>query len=75
VGPRDAMDDVEKRKFLTLRGLELRPSVVQPIGSRYTDFATAAHILSAITTHNSYSGKCSNNTWECSINISIITCA
>jgi hypothetical protein len=25
VGPRADMDDVEKRKFLTLRGLELRP--------------------------------------------------
>jgi hypothetical protein len=25
VGPRDGLDDVEKRKFLTLLGLELRP--------------------------------------------------
>jgi hypothetical protein len=25
VGPRACLDDVEKRKFLTLRGLELRP--------------------------------------------------
>jgi hypothetical protein len=25
VDPRDGLDDVEKRKFLTLQGLELRP--------------------------------------------------
>jgi hypothetical protein len=25
VGPRTGLDDVEKRKFLTLQGLELRP--------------------------------------------------
>jgi hypothetical protein len=29
------LDDLEKRKFLTLPGLELRPSVVQPVASRY----------------------------------------
>jgi hypothetical protein len=32
-------DHVEKRKFLTLPGLELRPSVVQPVASYYTDCA------------------------------------
>jgi hypothetical protein len=31
------MDDVEKGKFLSAPGLELDPSVVQPIASRYTD--------------------------------------
>jgi hypothetical protein len=41
---------MEKRIVLTLPGLELRPMVVQPVGSRYTDYATAArtrikHIL------------------------------
>jgi hypothetical protein len=35
-------DDLEKRKFLTLPGLELRPSVVQPVSSRYTDYAIPA---------------------------------
>jgi hypothetical protein len=30
------LDDVEKRKFLTLPGLEFRISVVQPVASRYT---------------------------------------
>jgi hypothetical protein len=31
--------DVEKRKFLTLPVIEIRPSVVQPVTSRYTDYA------------------------------------
>jgi hypothetical protein len=43
VDPRAGLDDVEKRKFLTLPGLKLDPLVVQPIGSRYTDcYPTAA---------------------------------
>jgi hypothetical protein len=33
------LDDVEKRKFFTLPGLELRPSIVQPVASRFTDCA------------------------------------
>jgi hypothetical protein len=37
VGPRADLDDVEKRKFLTLQGLNSDPSVVQPVASRYTD--------------------------------------
>jgi hypothetical protein len=38
VDPRAGLDDVEKRKFLTLTGLELQtPSVVQPVASHYTD--------------------------------------
>jgi hypothetical protein len=43
VGPRAGLDYVEKRKFLTLLGLELRPSVVQPVASRYTDWAIPTH--------------------------------
>jgi hypothetical protein len=39
VDPRAGVDDIEKRKFLTLPGLKLRPSVVQPVPSRYTDYA------------------------------------
>jgi hypothetical protein len=35
-------DDLEKRKFLTLPGLELAPSVVQPVASGYTDYAIPA---------------------------------
>jgi hypothetical protein len=42
VGPRAGLDDVEKRKFLTLPGLELDPSVVQPVASRYTDYSILA---------------------------------
>jgi hypothetical protein len=40
VDPRVGLDDLEKRTFLTLPGLELRPSAVQPVDSRYTDYAT-----------------------------------
>jgi hypothetical protein len=42
VGPSAGLDDVEKRKFLTLPELEPRPLVVQPEGSRYTDYAIPA---------------------------------
>jgi hypothetical protein len=43
VGPRAGMDDAQKIKFLTLPGLELDPSVVQPVVSRYTDCAIPTH--------------------------------
>jgi hypothetical protein len=36
VNPRAGLDDVEKRKFLTLPD---DPSVVHPVASRYTDCA------------------------------------
>jgi hypothetical protein len=42
VGPRAGLDDVEKRKFLTLPGLELRLLVFQPVVSRYADCAIPA---------------------------------
>jgi hypothetical protein len=42
VNPRAGLDDVENRKFLTIPGLELRTSVVQPAASRYTDYAIPA---------------------------------
>jgi hypothetical protein len=35
-GPQSRSDDVGKRKFFTLTGLELRPLVVQPLANRYT---------------------------------------
>jgi hypothetical protein len=45
VSPRAGLDDVEKRKFLILPGLELRPLlVVQPVGSRYTNCAIPAQV-------------------------------
>jgi hypothetical protein len=43
VGPRARLDDMETRKFLSLPGLELDPSVIQPVASRYTDYAI--HLL------------------------------
>jgi hypothetical protein len=39
VDPTAGLEDVEKRKFMTLPGLEFRPSVVQPVASRYTNYA------------------------------------
>jgi hypothetical protein len=39
---RAGLDDLEKRIFLTLPGLELRPSIVQPVASRYTDYSIPA---------------------------------
>jgi hypothetical protein len=39
VGPRTGLDDMEKRKFFTLPGLELRPTFVQSIANLYTDWA------------------------------------
>jgi hypothetical protein len=42
VGPRAGLEDMEKRKFLILLGLELLPSVLQPVASRYTDYAILA---------------------------------
>jgi hypothetical protein len=42
VGPRAGLDDVEKKKFLSLPGLEIRPLVVQPVASRYTDYVIPA---------------------------------
>jgi hypothetical protein len=39
VDPRTSLDNMEKWKFFTLKGLELPPPlVVQPVASRYTDW-------------------------------------
>jgi hypothetical protein len=43
VDPRAGLDAVKKRKFLTLLGLNPDPSLVQPVASRYTDYAIPAH--------------------------------
>jgi hypothetical protein len=39
---RAGLHDLEKRKFLTPPGLELRPLGRQPVASRYTDYAIPA---------------------------------
>lgn len=41
-GPQTILDDIEKRKFLPLSGLELNTSVIQPKASHYTDCAMQA---------------------------------
>jgi hypothetical protein len=46
VDPRAGLDDMEKWKILTLPGLELPPPmVVQPVASRYTDWAIPAPLI------------------------------
>jgi hypothetical protein len=42
VDTKAGLDEVEKRKFFTLPGLELRTSVAQSVASRYTDYAIRA---------------------------------
>jgi hypothetical protein len=49
VDPRAGLDDVEKRKFLTLPG-PLDLSAVQPVASRYTDYAVPAQISTYLST-------------------------
>jgi hypothetical protein len=62
VEPRAGLDDVEKRKFLTLPGLELDPSVVQPVASRYTDYAIAILKLYISWISSVSTGKCRDRT-------------
>jgi hypothetical protein len=47
VGPRTGTDDVEKRKISPLSELELRPSAVRPLASRYTECSIPAHDMSS----------------------------
>jgi hypothetical protein len=42
VDPRAGLDDVEKRIFLTLPGLELRPLILEPVASCCTDYPIPA---------------------------------
>ena len=43
--PRAGLGDMEKRKFSSNRDLNSDLSVVQPVGSRFTDCPTPAHVL------------------------------
>jgi hypothetical protein len=55
VDPRAGLDDMEKWKFFILPGLEIPPLlVVQPIASRYTDWAIAAPRTQYITSKFRY---------------------
>jgi hypothetical protein len=45
VDPRAGLDNLEKRKFLTLPGLEPRSLSLKPIASLYTDYATRLLVL------------------------------
>jgi hypothetical protein len=53
VGPRAGLDDAEKRKFLTLPGLEF-----QLVASYYTDYAIPAPLFSDIVSNE---GKASGS--------------
>jgi hypothetical protein len=44
VDPRASLDDVEKRKFLTLQGLEFKPLGRPAVANRYTDGAIPAPV-------------------------------
>jgi hypothetical protein len=45
VGARASMDDVEKRNSWPYRDSNSDPSIVQPVTSRYTDYAMTAQIV------------------------------
>jgi hypothetical protein len=45
MGPRAGLDDVERRKFLTLQYSNSDPSLVQPVANRYIDCAIMALLL------------------------------
>jgi hypothetical protein len=44
VDPRTGLDDMQKRKFLTLPGIKLLHLVVQPVARRYTYYAIPAYV-------------------------------
>jgi hypothetical protein len=56
VDARTGLDDLERRKFLTLPGLELRPISCPARSSRYTDYATPAPGLTTVFSRKA-SGK------------------
>jgi hypothetical protein len=57
VDPRVSLDEVEKRKLLTLPGFELRPRVVQPAASRYTNYGLPAIYTERCKRHTFFKQK------------------
>jgi hypothetical protein len=57
MGSGACLDDVEKRKLLTLRDSNFNPSVVQPVTSRYTDCAIPVACNKLIILINQYSNQ------------------
>jgi hypothetical protein len=45
-GPRNGLEDMEKRTFLTVLDSNSDSSIVQPADGRYTEWVTAALIIS-----------------------------
>jgi hypothetical protein len=45
VSPRAGLADIEQRQFLPYRESNSDPSVVQPVGSLYTDYGIPAYII------------------------------
>jgi hypothetical protein len=54
VNPRAGLDNMEKGKFMTLMGLELNSSVVQPVASRYADYTIPAPLKDQVNLKNSF---------------------
>jgi hypothetical protein len=44
VDPKAGLDDVGKRKFLRHQDSNSNPLIIQPVPSRYTDYAIPAHV-------------------------------
>jgi hypothetical protein len=57
VGPKTGLDDMEKRKFLTLPRLKFHPLVVQPVARRYTKCTNPAPHSTCIVFMNNRSLK------------------
>jgi hypothetical protein len=50
VDPTAGLDEMERRKISQLPGFELECSVVKPVASRYTDYATPEVYINIIST-------------------------
>jgi hypothetical protein len=64
VGPTAGLDAVEKRKFLTLLGFELRPSVFQPVANCYTDYAIPSTCVLINSPQNAFVSRRYSSIWH-----------